>query len=62
MKIFVKTHPKARKIQVLARDAAHYEVWVRARRSLRSMISLPKPLLIGSGCVLELAGEAHFAV
>jgi len=24
-----KTHPKARKIQVLARDAAHYEVWVR---------------------------------
>ena len=29
MKIFVKTHPKASKVQVLAKDADHYEVWVR---------------------------------
>ena len=29
MKIFVKTHSKASKVQVLVKDAAHYEVWVR---------------------------------
>ena len=29
MKIFVKAHPRARKVQVLVKDAAHYEVWVR---------------------------------
>ena len=29
MKIFVKTHPKSKKIEVLRKDATHYEVWVR---------------------------------
>ena len=29
MKISVKTHPKSKKIEVLPKDAAHYEVWVR---------------------------------
>ena len=29
MKISVKTHPKSKKIEVLRKDAAHYEVWVR---------------------------------
>ena len=29
MKIFVKAHPKSRKIEVLVKDASHYEVWVR---------------------------------
>ena len=29
MRIFVKVHPRARKVQVLAKDPAHYEVWVR---------------------------------
>ena len=29
MKIFVKTHPKASKVQVVVKDADHYEVWVR---------------------------------
>ena len=28
MKISVKTHPKSKKIEVLRKDAAHYEVWV----------------------------------
>ncbi len=25
----VKTHPKSKKIEVLEKDVAHYEVWVR---------------------------------
>ena len=29
MKIFVKAHPKSKKIEVLRKDAGHYEVWVR---------------------------------
>ena len=29
MKISVKAHPKSKKIQVLEKDPAHYEVWVR---------------------------------
>ena len=29
MKISVKTHPKSKKIEVLRKDSAHYEVWVR---------------------------------
>ena len=29
MKISVKTHPKSKKVEVLQKDAAHYEVWVR---------------------------------
>ena len=29
MKVFVKTHPKASKVRVLAKDTDHYEVWVR---------------------------------
>jgi uncharacterized protein YggU (UPF0235/DUF167 family) len=29
MKIFVKAHPKSKKIQVLQKDTDHYEVWVR---------------------------------
>jgi len=29
MKIFVKAHPKSKKVQVLQKDADHYEVWVR---------------------------------
>ena len=29
MKISIKTHPKSRKIEVLRKDAAHYEVWIR---------------------------------
>lgn len=29
MKISVKTHPKSKKIEVLQKDADHYEVWVR---------------------------------
>jgi uncharacterized protein len=28
LKISVKTHPKSKKIEVLAKDAGHYEVWV----------------------------------
>ncbi len=28
-KISVKTHPKSKKIEVLRKDTAHYEVWVR---------------------------------
>jgi uncharacterized protein YggU (UPF0235/DUF167 family) len=29
MKIFVKAHPKSKKIEVLQKDVDHYEVWVR---------------------------------
>jgi len=29
MKISIKTHPKSKKIEVLQKDAGHYEVWVR---------------------------------
>ena len=29
MKISIKTHPKSKKIEVLQKDAVHYEVWVR---------------------------------
>ena len=29
MKISIKTHPKSKKIEVLKKDEAHYEVWVR---------------------------------
>jgi len=29
MKIFVKAHPKSKKVKVLQKDAQHYEVWVR---------------------------------
>jgi uncharacterized protein YggU (UPF0235/DUF167 family) len=29
LKIFVKAHPKSKKIEVLRKDADHYEVWVR---------------------------------
>ena len=29
MKIFVKAHPKSKKIEVLQKDASHYEVWIR---------------------------------
>jgi len=29
LKISVKTHPKSKKIEVLQKDPAHYEVWVR---------------------------------
>jgi uncharacterized protein YggU (UPF0235/DUF167 family) len=29
MKISIKTHPKSKKIEVLQKDTAHYEVWVR---------------------------------
>ena len=29
MKIHVKAHPKSKKVQVLQKDADHYEVWVR---------------------------------
>jgi uncharacterized protein YggU (UPF0235/DUF167 family) len=29
MKISVKTHPKSKKIEVLQKDAGHYEIWVR---------------------------------
>ena len=29
MKIFVKAHPKSKKIEVVEKDASHYEVWVR---------------------------------
>ena len=29
MKVFVKAHPKASKVQVVAKDVDHYEVWVR---------------------------------
>ena len=28
-KISIKTHPKSKKIELLQKDAAHYEVWVR---------------------------------
>ncbi len=28
-KISVKTHPKSKKIEVIQKDTAHYEVWVR---------------------------------
>ena len=28
-KISIKTHPKSKKIKVLQKDTAHYEVWVR---------------------------------
>ena len=28
-KISIKTHPKSKKIEVLQKDAVHYEVWVR---------------------------------
>jgi uncharacterized protein len=28
-KISIKTHPKSKKIEVLRKDTAHYEVWVR---------------------------------
>jgi len=30
LKIFVKAHPKSSKIEVLQKDATHYDVWVRA--------------------------------
>jgi uncharacterized protein YggU (UPF0235/DUF167 family) len=29
LKISIKTHPKSKKIEVLRKDAGHYEVWVR---------------------------------
>ena len=29
MKIYIKTHPKSKKIEVLRKDTDHYEVWVR---------------------------------
>ena len=29
MKIFVKAHPKSKKIEVFQKDVSHYEVWVR---------------------------------
>ena len=29
MKISVKIHPKSKRIEVLRKDTAHYEVWVR---------------------------------
>ena len=29
MRIFVKAHPKSKKIEVVQKDADHYEVWVR---------------------------------
>jgi len=29
LKISIKTHPKSKKIEVLRKDAAHYEVWVK---------------------------------
>jgi uncharacterized protein YggU (UPF0235/DUF167 family) len=29
VKIFVKAHPKSKKIEVLQKDATHYDVWVR---------------------------------
>jgi len=29
VKIFVKAHPRSKKIEVLAKDAQHFEVWVR---------------------------------
>jgi uncharacterized protein YggU (UPF0235/DUF167 family) len=28
-KISIKIHPKSKKIEVVQKDAAHYEVWVR---------------------------------
>lgn len=28
MKIFVKAHPRSKKIKVLQKDASHYEIWV----------------------------------
>ena len=28
-KISIKTHPNSKKIELLQKDAAHYEVWVR---------------------------------
>ncbi len=28
MKIFVKTHPHAKKAQVLRKDESHYEIWI----------------------------------
>ena len=29
MKIFVKAHPKSKRVEVLQKDPDHYEVWVR---------------------------------
>jgi len=29
LRIFVKAHPKSKKIEVVQKDADHYEVWVR---------------------------------
>ena len=29
MKIFVKAHPKSKKVEVVKKDADHYDVWVR---------------------------------
>jgi len=29
LKIFVKAHPKSKKVEVVKKDADHYDVWVR---------------------------------